>query len=146
MIVSTATVALQQQLDADLAAIASLAVTPVRTAIVNGRSRYLCDRNLAPLSGEDPDQLGLDLGGDSDAGEQWPFKPLAEEREAGGALRAARGNAMDTSILGYGRPPPACDRCSPRPRRVAPVPGVRTRQAAACCVPAGPTATARWSW
>lgn len=67
LIVSTATVALQQQLAADLAAIAGLGATPVRTAIVKGRARYLCDRNLASLSGEDPDQLGLDLGGDDGA-------------------------------------------------------------------------------
>ena len=92
LIVSTATGALQQQLAGDLAAIASLAATPVRTAIVKGRGRSLCDRNLASLSGEDPDQLGLDLGGDSDVGGQWPFKPTAEEREAAGALRAARGS------------------------------------------------------
>lgn len=90
LIVSTATVALQQQLAADLEAIAHLAATPVRTAIVKGRARYLCDRNLASLSGEDPDQLGLDLGGDAIVGGQWPFKPTAEEQHAVGALRASR--------------------------------------------------------
>lgn len=106
LVISTATVALQQQLAADLAVIASVTSTPVRTAVLKGRSRYLCDRNLAQLSGEDPDQLGLDLGGDA-VGGHWPFRPTAEEREAVQELRAARSRReFDGDLDGWARPIP----------------------------------------
>ncbi|MEY2117101.1 ATP-dependent DNA helicase DinG [Rhodanobacter sp. FW106-PBR-R2A-1-13] len=106
LVISTATVALQQQLAADLAAIGALASSPVRTVVLKGRGRYLCDRNLAQLSGEDPDQLGLDLGGDT-AGGHWPFRPTTEEQEAVQELRAARGRkAFDGDLDSWAQPLP----------------------------------------
>jgi len=89
LIVSTATVALQKQLANDLERLAQIAPVPIKAAVLKGRSRYVCDRNLAHLAGEDTDQLGLDLGGDS-AGGHWPFQPTVAEREVVTALRAAR--------------------------------------------------------
>lgn len=101
LVVSTATVALQQQLAEDLAHLAAIAPEPFKATVLKGRSRYVCDRNLAHLAGEDPDQLGLDLGGDP-AGGQWPFVPSDAEREAVASLKAARsGKGWDGDLDGW---------------------------------------------
>lgn len=90
LVVSTATVALQQQLAADLEALRAIAPWEIRTKVLKGRGRYLCDRNLGLLAGEDPDQLGLDLGGEAAPAGQWPFAPDESERVSVAGLRAAR--------------------------------------------------------
>jgi len=89
LVISTATVALQQQLASDLERIQKIAPWDIRTKVLKGRGRYLCDRNLGHLAGEDPDQMGLDLGGES-AGGQWPFAPNAEEKASVSEMRTER--------------------------------------------------------
>jgi len=93
LVITTATVALQQQLAADLERIQQIAPWEVRTKVLKGRGRYLCDRNLGQLAGEDPDQLGLDLGTDS-VGGQWPFAPNEAEKASVSEMRGTRSSGV----------------------------------------------------
>ena len=90
LLVATATVALQRQVLADLGSLREATGAELRIHLVKGRGRYACDRNLRMLSGADPDQSRLDLGGDMESPGDWPFAPTTGEREALASLLDAR--------------------------------------------------------
>lgn len=89
LMVATATVALQRQLQQDLDALAKSMPEKLRYRVLKGRSRYVCDRSLASLVGEDPDQMALVLPGEPPA-KHWPFRPTAAERKTATAMMEAR--------------------------------------------------------
>ncbi|EQD26225.1 ATP-dependent DNA helicase DinG, partial [mine drainage metagenome] len=77
LMVSTATVALQRQLERDLEKLAVVAPVKFKHKVLKGRARYVCDRDLAHLGGEDEAQASLGLG-DAIA-PAWTFKPTKQE-------------------------------------------------------------------
>lgn len=77
VLISTATVALQEQLvHKDLPALAQALPTPFRFALAKGRGRYVCKLKLARLSGDDPgDGSPADeLFGDDEAEAETPAR------------------------------------------------------------------------
>lgn len=88
LLVSTATVALQSQLERDLRALVAIAPVKFGHRILKGRARYVCDRNLSLLDGKD--QAQTNLGFVDEPMEAWPFKPELEEVDLVAAMLAAR--------------------------------------------------------
>lgn len=88
LLVSTATVALQSQLERDLQALAAIAPVKFGHRILKGRARYVCDRNLALLDGKDIAQANLGFA--DEPMEAWPFKPETEEVDLVAAMLTAR--------------------------------------------------------
>lgn len=88
LLVSTATVALQSQLERDLQALAAIAPVKFGHRILKGRARYVCDRNLSLLDGKDLAQANLGFA--DEPMEAWPFKPETEEVELVAAMLTAR--------------------------------------------------------
>lgn len=83
LIISTATIALQQQVLADLASLTDAVPMerPLQAEVVKGRGRYVCDRNAFALANCDPDQASLAFGGeDMESQANWPFVPTTSER------------------------------------------------------------------
>lgn len=80
LIISTATVALQEQLmNYDLPIIKEKAGIDFEYALAKGRGRYVCNRNLANLTGSDSRQGELDVGEQSSAA--WDHPPSDWERK-----------------------------------------------------------------
>ena len=80
IVISTATVALQEQLvNQDLPHLAQLTNIPIQAKLAKGRGRYLCRRDLGQLTGDHENQTELDLG--ESAAPAWPFQPTDRERE-----------------------------------------------------------------
>ena len=88
LLVSTATVALQSQLERDLQALAAIAPVKFGHRVLKGRARYVCDRNLSLLDGKDLAQANLGFA--DEPMEAWPFKPETEEVDLVAAMLAAR--------------------------------------------------------
>ncbi|MGH8159256.1 MAG: helicase C-terminal domain-containing protein [Rhodanobacter sp.] len=86
LVVATATIALQNQLVEDAGLLCWPDGKAVTAAMVKGRGRYLCDRNLAELHGEGGDQIELQLGEADAVAGAWPFQPNAVERAAVNAM------------------------------------------------------------
>lgn len=93
LLVATATVALQSQLERDLEALEAIAPVKFEHQILKGRARYVCDRNLAMLDGQDQAQAALGFAEDSL--EAWPFKPEPEEVALVASMREARSKGAD---------------------------------------------------
>ena len=88
LVVSTATVALQEQLiNYDLPILQQRAGLEFKTAIAKGRNRYVCNRNLANLTGSDERQGELTVG-EPDAG-AWTYRPSDEDRKMVTDMEAA---------------------------------------------------------
>lgn len=88
LLVATATVALQSQLERDLQALAAIAPVKFGHRVLKGRARYVCDRNLAMLDGQDQAQAGLGFA--EETLEAWPFKPEQDEVALVSSMLAAR--------------------------------------------------------
>jgi len=92
LVISTATVALQEQLmNKDLPSVRERAGLEFTYALAKGRRRYVCDRNLEQLVGNDQQQ-DLDLGPEAfDPGQAtWRFKPEPSDIETVRAMWDAR--------------------------------------------------------
>ena len=89
LLVATATIALQSQLERDLEALKAIAPVPFTHRVLKGRARYVCDRNLSLLDGKDLAQANLGFG--DELAELWPFKPEPAEVDLVAAMLAARG-------------------------------------------------------
>jgi len=95
LVISTATVALQEQLmTKDLPAVREQAGLEVTYALAKGRRRYVCDRNLEQLAGGNGDQQDLDLWAEEEhpGGATWRIKPAPGELEMVQAMWDARTN------------------------------------------------------
>jgi ATP-dependent DNA helicase DinG len=81
LLVSTATVALQEQLVRhDLPQYLGAVGASASVVLAKGRQRYACTRNLHQLAGADEGaQAGLGLGGDAESTGAWPRRPRAGE-------------------------------------------------------------------
>lgn len=80
LIISTATVALQEQLiEKDLPLVADKAGLEFSYKIAKGRRRYVCTRNLNSLTGSDSNQDALDFGDDHLGVASWARQPTTEE-------------------------------------------------------------------
>lgn len=74
LIVSTGTIALQEQLvKRDIPALAKLSGLDFTAVLAKGRSRYACNRNINELANDDPNQLSIDVGEHVSAA--WHFRP-----------------------------------------------------------------------
>lgn len=81
LVISTSTVALQEQLlHKDLPFIVRAAQLPIAYAAVKGRARYACPLALDALAGVSADQLDLGLGGTDQGSGNWPFRPTENEK------------------------------------------------------------------
>ena len=82
LVISTATVALQEQLvTKDLPMVAEKAGMDFTYQIAKGRRRYACPRNISQLSGSNSDQTALDFGNEHEAGALWDRAPKEGEVE-----------------------------------------------------------------
>ena len=82
LIISTATVALQEQLaNKDLPMVAEKANLDFTYQIAKGRKRYVCGRNLAQLTGSNANQDVLDFGEDHQGSAHWHRPPKDGEIE-----------------------------------------------------------------
>lgn len=92
LVISTATVALQEQLiNKDLPSVLHQAGIVFTYALAKGRRRYVCDRNLEQLVGaEDQQELDLDEIDIDPTAATWSVKPLPEELETVKAMWEAR--------------------------------------------------------
>lgn len=108
LIISTATVALQEQIvDRDLPALQASSGLTFSYALIKGRRRYVCTRNLEQLVGGAA-QGEMDLGGPAAGPAHWPRKPEAGELEALQALyHDLQAGDWDGDL--DRRPPPAAD-------------------------------------
>ncbi|WP_421621500.1 ATP-dependent DNA helicase DinG [Alkalilimnicola ehrlichii] len=108
LIVSTATVALQEQIvDRDLPALQANSGLTFSYGLIKGRRRYVCTRNLEQLVGGAA-QGEMDLGGPSAGPAHWPRKPQTGELEHLQALyRDLQAGDWDGDL--DRRPPPAAD-------------------------------------
>lgn len=78
LIVSTGTVALQEQLvKRDIPALAKSSGLEFTAVLAKGRSRYVCNRNVNELANDDPNQLSIDVGEQVSAA--WHFRPTQEQ-------------------------------------------------------------------
>lgn len=74
LIISTGTVALQEQLvKRDIPSLMQKSGLDFTTVLAKGRSRYACNRNIADLANDNPDQSSLDL--DEQVSAAWHFRP-----------------------------------------------------------------------
>lgn len=90
LVVSTGTVALQEQLsNKDLPALLAAAGLECRAVSLKGRRRYACPRNLAALAGRDASQISMSFGGDDAQAGDWPRPPREGEPETVAALDTA---------------------------------------------------------
>ncbi|RLK48753.1 ATP-dependent DNA helicase DinG [Alkalispirillum mobile] len=108
LIISTATVALQEQIvDRDLPALQRNSGLDFTYALIKGRRRYVCTRNLEQLVGGAA-QGEMDLGSASVGPAHWPRKPEAGELDA---LQALYQDLLDGRWDGDldRRPAPAAD-------------------------------------
>ncbi len=89
LVVTTATISLQQQLvDRDLPDLAERSGLDFTWHLVKGRRRYVCQRNLADLTGSHGGrQESLEL--EIPAGGLWPFKPSKADRKAVASMEEA---------------------------------------------------------
>lgn len=92
LVISTATVTLQEQLvNRDLPTLQQTSGLDFEYRIAKGRRRYVCDRNLARLAGENYDQGTLDLGiDDAFHSAAWERPPEPGEVEMVHAMWRAR--------------------------------------------------------
>lgn len=91
LVISTATVALQEQLvDKDLPELQRRTDMDFSFALAKGRRRYVCDRDLEHLSGADQDQGQLDFGTGDPLNAAWHMQPEAGELEQVQRLWQAR--------------------------------------------------------
>ena len=82
LVISTATVALQEQLiTKDLPMVAKTAGLEFSYQIAKGRRRYACPRNIAQLSGTNQDQVALDFGNEHEATASWERPPADGDLE-----------------------------------------------------------------
>lgn len=82
LVISTATVALQEQLiTKDLPMVAKTAGLEFSYQIAKGRRRYACPRNIAQLSGSNQDQTALDFGNEHEATASWEIPPADGDLE-----------------------------------------------------------------
>lgn len=80
VIVSTATVALQEQLvNKDLPDLQQLSGLSFTYMLAKGRRRYVCDRNLQRLTRTSKDQTALDFGSEHEDPGSWQIKPGADD-------------------------------------------------------------------
>lgn len=78
LIVSTGTVALQEQLvKRDIPALAKSSGLEFTTVLAKGRSRYVCNRNVNELANDDPNQLSIGVVEQVSAA--WHFKPTSDQ-------------------------------------------------------------------
>lgn len=89
VVIATATVALQRQLAADLQRLQDAGYQKFRFKVVKGIGRYVCDRNLHGLAGQDPAQMGL-LGEEAGSSAGWKFAPSKDELAAAKSMLDAR--------------------------------------------------------
>ncbi|MDN5872117.1 MAG: ATP-dependent DNA helicase DinG [Nitrococcus sp.] len=76
LVISTATVALQEQLvGKDLPDLQARAGLEFTFALAKGRRRYVCDRNLERLLGVDTNQARFDFGDADEAQATWTIRP-----------------------------------------------------------------------
>lgn len=82
LVISTATVALQEQLiTKDLPLVSDMAGLDFTYQIAKGRGRYACNRNIAQLSGSNSDQSTLDFGSEHEGSAAWERPPKDGELE-----------------------------------------------------------------
>ncbi|KRW83723.1 ATP-dependent DNA helicase DinG [Marinobacter sp. P4B1] len=82
LVISTATVALQEQLaNKDLPMVAEKANLDFTYQIAKGRKRYVCSRNLAQLTGSNANQDALDFGEEHQGSAHWHRPPKDGEVE-----------------------------------------------------------------
>ena len=80
LVISTATIALQEQLmEKDLPIVAEKAGLEFSFKIAKGRRRYVCTRNLSSLTGSDTSQDALDFGDDHVGSASWTRPPAGDE-------------------------------------------------------------------
>lgn len=78
LIISTGTVALQEQLvKRDIPSLIQKSGLEFSVVLAKGRSRYACNRNIADLANDNPDQSTLDF--DEQVSAAWHFKPEKEQ-------------------------------------------------------------------
>lgn len=76
LVISTATVALQEQLfNRDLPTLRDLSGLDFSFTLAKGRRRYACTRNIQQLAGNNADQEALDLGADHEGSPVWDRPP-----------------------------------------------------------------------
>lgn len=93
LVISTATVALQEQLiTKDLPMVAKTAGLDFSYQIAKGRRRYACPRNIAQLSGSNQDQTALDFGNDHEVAASWERPPVDGELEIVGKMESMLDN------------------------------------------------------
>src|SRR5699024_3060390 len=91
VILSTATVALQEQLvEKDRPDLQEQSGLEFSYVLAKGRRRYVCDRNLDRLANNNHDQGHLDLGDDSGQPGEWQIKPEPGDIETVQAMASRR--------------------------------------------------------
>lgn len=92
LVISTATIALQEQIiSRDLPALQEASDLKFTYALAKGRRRYVCNRNLERLTGHNPDQTGLDFGNEEDLA-VWTRRPEKSELAALEAMATSLAN------------------------------------------------------
>ena len=82
LVISTATIALQEQLiERDLPLIRDASGLDFSFAIAKGRGRYACTRNLGHLTGNNADQQQIDFGDGHEGSAAWDRPPKKGEPE-----------------------------------------------------------------
>lgn len=82
MVIATGTIALQQQLvERDLPELLRVTGWPGKVRVAKGRSRYVCARELARVTGFDPAQTELGFAGE-DSDPVWRDRPSGADTEA----------------------------------------------------------------